>query len=110
LTIASPAQKGKHAQSPFTLQKIVPELTQFMTNHHLPNPPKNALLRILDMAKKGYVEGERDRTYVPMIAVKALHEQFKADLVFVQQALETKLSDIQSDQKKLLTSTVSLNK
>jgi hypothetical protein len=62
------------------------------------------------MARKGYVEDERERTYVPMTAVKALHDQFKADLVFVQKALDSKLSDIQNDQKKLLTTTDSLNK
>jgi hypothetical protein len=62
------------------------------------------------MAKKEYVADERARTFVPMEAVKVLHEQFKADLVFVQKALETKLSDVHNDQRKLLASADSLNK
>jgi len=62
------------------------------------------------MARKEYVADERSRTYVPMTAVKTLHDQFKGDLIFVKEALESKLSDIQSDQSRLLASTDSLNK
>jgi cell division protein FtsB len=108
--VTTPAQKDKTAQPSSPLHKIASALAHVISKHPIPGQTKTALTEILELVKKENGENERARTYVPMTAVKALHVQFKRDLVHVQNSIESKISDLQSDQKKLQATTDSLSK
>jgi hypothetical protein len=62
------------------------------------------------MAKKAAEEEKSVEIHVPLNVVKIMHEHFKADLLLVHGSLDSKISDLQQSQKKLLLSTESLNK
>jgi hypothetical protein len=106
---SSPATlKGKSAQSPTQLHKISEALAQVISKHNLHDQTRKALNEILELVKKENLKDERERTCVPILAVKTIHEQFKANLVHVQESIETKLSNLQSTVDSLNKSTESL--
>src|SRR6266852_1145565 len=96
------AQKGKTAQSPTTLHKVATTLAQVISKHNIPSQTKTVLTEILELVKKENLVVKRERTFVSITAVKSIQEHFKADLVGVHKALDSKISDLQADQKKLL--------
>lgn len=106
---SSVAPERKNALSPSPLHKIATALAHVIAKHPLPGQTKTALTEIHDLAKKEYVAEERAKTYVPMKAVKSLHDQFKADLVHAKNSIETKILNLQHEQRKLMATTDSLS-
>jgi flagellar biosynthesis/type III secretory pathway protein FliH len=92
--------KGKSTQSSTQLHKVAEALTQVISKHNLHDQTKMALNEILELVKKENLKDERERTYVPILAVKTIHEQFKANLGHVQESIETKLSNLQAAPKR----------
>lgn len=83
-------------------------LSQVLERHKLPSQVKTALSEIIEIIRKENLVIERERTYVPASAMKQVHESFKDDLMYVREGLDRKLTDILSEQKKLLAKTESL--
>ena len=101
-------QKGKTAQSPTTLHKVATSLAQIISKHNIPSQTRTMLSEIMETVKKENLIVECERTFVSISAVKSIQDQFKADLVGVHKALDSKISDLQTEQKKLLDSVDSL--
>ena len=62
------------------------------------------------MAKKAVEEEKDAQAHVSYTAVKSLHESLKADLLVVQNTLESKIKELRDDHKKLISTTESLSK
>lgn len=110
LTSATGTPKAKPAKPPPALQKIAKMIEQIISKHNPPGQVKQALTEVVEVAKKAAEEEKGVGLHVPLNAVKTLHERFKADLLVVQDSLDAKISDIQTSQKKMLSSTESLRK
>lgn len=110
LTSATGTPKVKPAKPPPALQKIAKMIEQIISKHNPPGQVKQALTEVVEVAKKAAEEEKGVGLHVPLNAVKTLHERFKADLLVVHDSLDAKISDIQTSQKKMLSSTESLSK
>ena len=109
LTNAARTMKTKTTTSS-PLLKIAKMIDQIISKHNPPGQVKQALTEVAELAKKTVEEEKEANIHVPLNAVKTMHERFKADLLVVHGALDDKISDIQTSQRKLLSSLESLNK
>jgi hypothetical protein len=93
-----------------SLHKIAIMIEQIISKYNPPGQVKQALTEVLETAKKAAEEDKGTGTHVPLNAVKTLYDRLKADLLYVHDSLGTKITDIQSNQQRLLSSTETLNK
>ena len=103
-------QKPKAAKAPSPLDKIAKLLEQVIAKHNPPGQVKTALVEIVELAKKAAEEEKGTGSNAPLNAVKYMHDRLKADLLEVHSDLDAKISELQLNQKRLLTSTESLSK
>jgi hypothetical protein len=109
-TGAAATQPPKTLPTPTPLHKIAKMIEQIISKYNPPGQVKQALTDVMELAKKAAEEDKGAGIHVPLKAVKILHERFKADLLLVHDSLDTKITDIQASQRKLLSSTETLNK
>ena len=89
---------------------IATALELALTKHKTLPSLRMALLRIMDMLNLA-AEGETQETHSSLTnAVNSICDQIKANTSSLYSKLESKLTDIQTDQKKLLSSADTINR
>ena len=85
-------------------------LKQILIKHNLPGQIKSAIEEVLVTMKKAAKEDTYMRIHESCEAVKSYHDSLKADPLLVQSNLESKITELQNGQRKILSTTESLSK
>lgn len=110
LAIAPGSQRTKATKNPSPLSKVAKSIDQIISKHNPPGQLKTALTELMEFAKTAAEEEKGASPHVPLNAVKTMHDRLKADLLVVHSDLDAKISDLQLNQKKLLSTTENLSK
>jgi len=108
LTIGSGPTNADSPKSNAALTRITSLVSQILVKFNPPGQIRQALTEVLEVAKKAAEEETSTVDPEHIHSVKSLHESIKADLSGIQASLDTKLSDLQQNQVKLLKATESL--
>ena len=87
---------------------IVTLVSQILVKFNPPGQIRQALAEVIEVASKAAEEETSTEAPIPTYSVKDIHESLKADLLGIQSSLDSKLSDLQQNQAKLLKATESL--
>jgi methyl-accepting chemotaxis protein len=92
------------------LLKVANMIKQITTKYSLPGQVKGALAEVADFARKAIELEENKDLPTVIILVTDFHEQLRSNLCHLYKALETKFTDLQAGQCKLLTLEETLSK
>ena len=108
LITGSGLPKPTSPKSDVAYSHIVSLVSQILVKFNPPGQIRQALTEVIEIASKAAEEETSSEAPIPTHSVKAFHESLKADILGIQSSLDSKLSDLQQNQNKLLKATESL--